>query len=148
MVGSAVILAIAGCGSSGKNARVENAASVEQEIRSVLDQYAPALLNKDAATLDRIWADDLSFINPRGELLSKQDRIDNIKTGSTAFKSISESEKQIRIYGATAVVTLKVVIEGQYSGQEGSGAYRVTTVWARPKGAWQMVAVQMTQIPE
>jgi hypothetical protein len=50
------------------------------------------------------------------------------------------------MYGNTAVATLVVKIEGQYSGQEGSGAFRVTTVWAKPKGTWQMVAVQMTAI--
>jgi hypothetical protein len=44
------------------------------------------------------------------------------------------------------VATVQVTLEAQYSGQEGSGDYRVTTVWARPKGTWQMVAVHMTRV--
>ena len=106
------------------------------------------MLDKDSGALDRIWADDLSFVNLHGELLSKKDRMDNIKTGATAFKSIQLSDKKIRAYGEAAVATCKVVLEAQYSGQEGSGDYRVTTVWARPNGAWQMVAVQMTRITQ
>ena len=101
-------------------------------------------MKKDTNALDKIWADDLSFVNLRGQLLSKKDRIDNIKNGATALKSADVSEQNIRIYGNTAVATLIVKIEGQYSGQEGTGSFRVTTVWAKPKGRWQMVAVQMT----
>jgi uncharacterized protein (TIGR02246 family) len=128
------------------NTQVENTAGREQEISALLEQYNEALLKKDAATLDRIWADDLSFVNLHGDLLSKKDRMDNINTGATALKSAKVTEKQIRFYGDTAVATLIVTLEGQYSGQEGSGAHRVTTVWAKPKGTWQMVAVQMTPI--
>jgi ketosteroid isomerase-like protein len=119
---------------------------VEQKISDLLDQYTKALLDKDSEALDRIWADDLSFINLHGELLTKQNRMDNIKTGATAFKSIELTDKKVRVYGEAAVATCKVVLEAQYSGQEGSGPYRVTTVWARSKDSWQMVAVQMTRI--
>jgi hypothetical protein len=108
------------------------AGDVEQEISDLLDRYTQALLKKDSAALDRIWADDLSFINLHGQLLTKQNRMDNIKTGATAFESIKLSDKRIRVYGDAAVATLRVELEGQYSGQDGSGTYGVTTVWARP----------------
>ena len=156
-----IFLAFAGCQSSGSNvntvsnanSNVSNANATTQsamddlkEVGELLDQYNDALLKKDAAALDRIWSDDLSFVNLRGELLTKKERIDNIKSGSTELKSADVSEKNVRMYGSTAVATLVVKINGQYSGQEGSGEFRITTVWAKPKGTWQMVAVQMTPI--
>lgn len=148
---AAVLLAV-GCQTGGSNAQEHHAASrsgdAQREISALLDEYTQALLKKDSSALDRIWADDLSFVNLRGELLSKQNRMDNIKSGATAFKSIQLSDKLIRTYGEAAVATFQVTLEAQYSGQEGSGNYRVTTVWARPKGTWQMVAVQMTRITE
>jgi hypothetical protein len=96
--------------------------------------------------LDRIWADDLTFINLRGELLTKQNRLANIKSGATAFKSIRLSDKRIRTYGEVGVATVQVTLEAQYSGQEGSGDHSVTTVWAKPTGTWQLVAVHMTRV--
>jgi len=143
-----VLLAALGCQSNGKNqAPHQTAADAKQEISALLDQYTQALIAKDAAALDRIWADDLTFINLRGEVLNKQDRMDNIKSGATAFKTIDVTEKKIRVYGETAAgATCKVAIEGQYSGQPGGGNFAVTTVWSRAKGEWQMVAVQMTRI--
>jgi hypothetical protein len=68
------------------------------------------------------------------------------ESGATAFKAIRLSDKRIRSYGQTAVANVVVALEAQYSGEEGSGDYRVTTVWAQPKGTWQMVAVQMTRV--
>jgi len=156
-----ILFALAGCQNSGSNvstvsnanSSVSNANAPSQtakdeskEISDLLDQYNDALLKKDAETLERIWADDLSFVNPRGQLLTKKERIENIKTGATALRSADVSEKQVRMYGDTAVATLVVKISGQYSGEEGSGEFRITTVWAKPKGSWQMVAVQMTPI--
>ena len=156
-----ILFFVANCTSSGSNTNMtgnRNAAVAntnagatsstgdEQEISGLLDEYNDALLKKDAAALDRIWADDLSFVNLRGQLLSKKDRLDNIKTGATELKSANVTEKKVRMYGNTAVATLVVNIEGQYSGQEGSGSFRITTVWAKPKGNWQMVAVHMTPI--
>ena len=141
-----------GCQSSGgghaANGGSGDAKGAQREVRGLLDQYTQALLKRDVAALDRIWADDLTFINLRGEMLTKQNRIDNIKSGATAFKSIRLSEVRVRTYGQAAVATFQVALEAQYSGQEGSGNYRATTVWARPKGAWQMVAVEMTRISQ
>jgi ketosteroid isomerase-like protein len=146
----AILFVVGGCQTGGSKSDVSRAHSrsgdSREEISGLLDEYMQGLLNKDLAALDRIWADDLTFVNLRGELLSKQNRIDNIKSGATAFKSIQVSDERVRMYGQAAVATCQVDLEAQYSGHEGSGSYRVTTVWARPKRIWQMVAVQMTQI--
>jgi ketosteroid isomerase-like protein len=42
----------------------------------------------------------------------------------------------------TSLTTLK----GQYKGQEASGQFRVTNVFVRRGGGWQIVALQMTPI--
>jgi uncharacterized protein (TIGR02246 family) len=154
--------AFAGCQSSGSNvntsatntnATVANANtqndtlhSDKDEISRLLDEYNDALLKRDAATLDRIWEDDLSFVNLRGELLNKKERVANIKTGATSLNTAEVSGKNVRMYDNTAVATLVVKIKGQYSGEAGNGEFRVTTVWAKPKGNWQMVATQMTPV--
>ena len=147
----AVMVIVGGC-QSGKifhadaGADAAAVANVQQEINALLDQYTQALLKKDLAAVDKIWADDLTFINLRGEMLSKQNRMDNLKTGATAFKSIQLSDRRIRTYDDAVVATFIVSLDAQYSGQEGSGDYRATNVWAKPKGTWQMVAVQMTRM--
>src|SRR4051812_44103075 len=93
VVGVAIFIAMSGCQSSGAKGRDgaggAGGGDAQKEISGLLDQYTQALLKKDVAALDRIWADDLTFVNARGELLSKQDRMANIKSGATAFKTIN-----------------------------------------------------------
>jgi ketosteroid isomerase-like protein len=150
-----MILSLAvGCQSNGSSSAdngnrasaASNGGDVKREIAGLLKQHCDGLLKKDYATLDRLWADDLTFVNARGELLTKAQRLDNLRTGSTKFDSIDITEEAIRPYGDTAVSTGIATIKGQYSGQEGSGPYRVTIVWDKSHGAWKMVALQMTRI--
>src|SRR5262245_10164240 len=115
-------------------------------IIELLEQHRKALLAKDVATLERIWADDFTFINYRGKLLTRANRLDNVRTGATSFKSLQFTDEVVRAYGDSAVLTGVVTLEGQYSDEEGSGAFRFMSVCSRRGGNWQIVALQMTKI--
>jgi len=124
------------------------AGDARQSIPPLLDQYTQALMKKDMAALQRLWADDLVFINPRGQTLTKAQRLENVRTGSTAFRSIDVADVSVHPYGEVAACTSRVTLNAQYSGQEGSGTYRVAMVWTRPKGMWQMSLIQMTRMDQ
>lgn len=141
----AVALLFVGCQLSGNDAPSDQ---TQQEVSTLLDRYKQALLSRDLTELDRIWSDELTFVNPQGKLLGKQNRMDNVKSGATAFKSIQFSEVSIRQFGQAAVATFQASLEAHYSEHESSGNYLVTTVWAQTKGTWEMIAVQMTLITQ
>ena len=123
-------------------------AAAEAEVREAIRQYDEALKRADAAAAERFWADEYTFINPRGERLTRADRIKNLRTGQTALTSIPHDpkEEQIRIYGDVAVYTALMTIGGQYSGQAQKGQDRVLSVWTRRDGRWQQIATQMTTV--
>ena len=121
--------------------------AAEQEVRQTIEKYRTALLQKDAATLERIWADDYTFTNGAGEIHSKADRPANLKSGATSLDSISEEEDmKVRIHGNVAVATSRVTIKGQYSGKQTSGQYRTIHVWVKGATGWQLVANQLTPV--
>src|SRR5947208_6328174 len=121
--------------------------AAEQEVRQTIEKYRRALLQKDAATLERIWADDYAFTNGAGEIHSKADRLANLKSGATSLDSISEEEDmKVRIHGNVAVATSRVTIKGQYSGKQTSGQYRTIHVWVKGATGWQLVANQLTPV--
>jgi ketosteroid isomerase-like protein len=123
------------------------AAAAEQEVRRTIEKYRTALLQKDAATLGRIWADDYTFTNGAGETHSKAERLANLKSGATSLDSISEEEDmKVRVYGNVAVATSRVTIKGQYSGKQTSGQYRSIHVWVKGAAGWQLVANQITPV--
>ena len=106
------------------------------------------LTKRDAAALERIWADDYTFINGKGAVLTKAQRLENLKSCSTTLDSINEEEEiKVRVYGGdTAVAISRVTIKGQYSGKESSGQYRSSHTWARTPSGWQLVCNQLTPV--
>ena len=64
-----------------------NSAS-EQEIRQMIEKYRTAILQRDIATLDKIWADDYVFVNAAGDVLAKTERLANIKSGATTLDTV------------------------------------------------------------
>ena len=135
--------------SSGRQQSVAQGADAvaEQEVRQTIEKYRTALLQKDAATLERIWADDYAFTNGAGEIHSKADRLANLKSGATSLDSISEEEDmKVRIHGNVAVANSRVTIKGQYSGKQTSGQYRTIHVWVKGATGWQLVANQLTPV--
>jgi ketosteroid isomerase-like protein len=121
--------------------------AVEQEVRQTIKKYRTALLQKDAAALKQIWADDYTFTNGRGETHTKAERLAHLESGATSLDSISETEDmKVRIHGNVAVVTSRVTIKGQYSGKQTSGQYRSIHVWVRGAAGWQLIANQLTPV--
>ena len=97
-------------------------AAAEREVRQTIKKYRTALLQRDTATLEQIWADDYTFTNGAGKTHSKAQRLANLKSGVTSLDSISEDEDiKVRVYGKVAVATSRVNIKGQYSGKQASG---------------------------
>ena len=130
---------------SAKNSNNKNA---EQAIRQLMSELANAQQKGDTATLDRIWADDCTFINSSGELQTKAQRLAEIKSGELKFESMRRDDVQVRVYGDTAVVTSRGTVKGQRRGQDFSGQSRGTSVYVKKQGRWQVVATHVTRIAQ
>ena len=115
----------------------------EQEVRQAMEKYRTAILQRDVGMLEEIWADDYVFINAAGDVLTKTERLANIKSGATTLDSINQEEHvSVRVYQNSAVVTSRVTLKGQYSGQPISGEYRSILVWVKGPGGWQLTALK------
>src|SRR4029450_8315987 len=75
----------------------------EQEVKQMIEKYRAAFLRRDIPTLEKIWADDYVFVNAFGEVLTKAQRLANIKSGATTLESIKEEESiTVRAYESSA----------------------------------------------
>ena len=122
-------------------------AGVKQDLEKRFQEYADALRKRDLTTLDQIWTDDYVFINPRGELVTKSQRLSNLKAGATEFQAVRPKSEKMEVHGSVAVDVGTVTLEGtKYGGKESSGNYRYLSVWINNDGRWQMIANQITRI--
>ena len=127
-------------------ARASSAAVAE--IRAAVRRYDDALRRADSATVEKFWATEYTFINPRGEHVSRAARLANLRTGRTSLDSLGHTpqEEQIRVYGDVALYTTLLTLRGRYGGTAQQGRFRASVVWVRRDGRWQQVSSQMTPV--
>src|SRR5436305_14055489 len=106
--------------------------TAEQEVRAAIEQYRTALMKGDTAALERIWADDYTFINASGVVVTKAERLANLKSGATNLgTSESDPTMKIRVYGGDVAIAIsRGSINGQYSGKATSGQIKSSIVFA------------------
>lgn len=123
-------------------------AAAEAEVRQAIRDYDDALRRADVAAVERFWAPEYTFVNPRGERVTRAGRVANLREARTAFDSLAHApqEEQIHIYGDVAVHTMLLTLSGRYGGQAEQGKFRALAVWVRRHGRWQQVASQLTPV--
>ena len=121
-------------------------ASEEAQVRQLEERVAAATGSNDADALEPLLAPDFTFVNPAGILISKQQFLDNFRTGFLRNSKYDVSEMQIRIYGDAAVVTYRSDVAGSAGFQQISNKRRRTTMLIKRDGRWLIVAQQSTPI--
>ena len=116
----------------------------------MMEQYRTALMKRDRAALERIWADDYTFVNATGAVRTKAERLANVKSGATNLDTIEqEPNPKVRVYGGDVAVMIdRVTLKGQYSGKATSGQFQSTFVWVKQPSGWQLVCNQITPVTD
>src|ERR1700730_19071110 len=76
----------------------------EQQILALHEAGDKALMSADVAVLAQIFADDYVQYNEEGKAFTKQDVLNNFRTGAIRYPSIVSTGRTIRILGDAAVV--------------------------------------------
>lgn len=96
----------------------KTSAADDQEVVAALDtQYQEAVKKNDVATMDRILTDDFILVTASGKTYSKADLLREARGGSTIYEHQEDTERTVRVWGHTAVVTAKLWEKGTESGK-------------------------------
>ena len=117
----------------------------EGQIKKLERELLAAYVMLDFVTLERIYADDYTYIADDGELLTKKQVVDMIRNASFRVDSIVVTNSRIRTYGNTVVVS--GVRTFHRLGRILTVA-RYTEVWVNKNRRWQCVSGQLTSLPE
>ena len=119
-----------------------------QAIRALEERRFAAMMRRDAEALAAILADDLTYTHSSGQLETKAQFLESIRSGAIQYTGILPESLDVRLYGDTAVVTGKGTFKVRMQGEDRSLPLRFTDVYVRRDGGWQMVAWQSTRLPE
>lgn len=132
----------------GQQASEQPSESVDQikaEILQVEDIRNKAMLEHDTAVLSRMYADDLAWTNPSGEVLTKAQVLADLNSGKQKFFNISHDEIRLHVYGLTVIADGRSTSTLSYKGKVSQGiARRFLNVYVKTNGQWLLVAHSQT----
>jgi ketosteroid isomerase-like protein len=119
------------------------------EIDQLEQTWKDAVMHHNAAAMDSLLADDYIAITPNGTLQSKDQTLANLRSGTLQIKSLEFSDRKVRFYGQTALVTSRAEVTGTNTDGNFSGSYRYTRVYVRnDQGKWKIVSFEASRIRE
>jgi ketosteroid isomerase-like protein len=115
----------------------------DEKIVAALDtQYQAAVKNNDAATMDRILADDFVLVTGRGKTQSKADLLKEARSKAIIYKHQEDSNQKVRVWGDTAVVTALLWAKGTEEGKPFEYKLWFSDLYVRTATGWRYLFAQ------
>jgi ketosteroid isomerase-like protein len=119
-------------------------ASSEEDANTVaaLDRkYQAAVKSNDAATMDRILADDFVLVTGRGKVFKKADLIEAARKKEVSYERQDEEPgtQKVRVWGDTAVVTALLWIKGVQAPKPIDYKLWFSDTYVRTPAGWRYV---------
>ena len=119
----------------------EHSTKVEDEILKLQGDWLSAEARGDPAALDRLFADDFIGTAFGGNVVNKDDVIPREGGGNRLWAKSTLKDPTVRVFGNTAVVMGRVVVEDPQQ----PGEFRFTMVYMKRAAGWQVVAAHLSR---
>jgi len=111
-----------------------------QSLIAALDtEYQTAVKNNDAATMDRILADDFILVTGRGKVYNKTHLLDTAKNQDILYEQQEDTEQTVRVWGDTAVITALLWQKGTFKGVPFDDHLWFSDTYVRTPEGWRYV---------
>jgi hypothetical protein len=121
--------------------RLENAMS--SDLRDVSERWFQAWLDKDAATVEQLAADDYIYIAPSGAKLDRAAILRIIRSPGYRLDRGIRTEVIVRLLGRDAgIVRHRYQGAGSLDGKVFTDDHRGLMVWEKQGGEWRLVMEQ------
>jgi len=138
---TAILLLAQGAGTSTP----EDTAAVVSRLE---DELTVAFNKHDAAALDHLWAEDLTFVSPNGSIARKPERLAGLKDIPAEIPKSTNESVDINSFGNVAVAIVLSKWSGTSDGKPFVAHFRATHVWAKRAGEWKLVSAHVSQVKQ
>lgn len=108
-------------------------------IAALDTEYQAAVKNNDAATMDRILADDFILVTGRGNVYNKNDLLDAAKNKDVIYEHQEDTQQMVRVWGDTAVITALLWQKGLNQGVPFDDHLWFSDTYVRTPNGWRYV---------
>jgi len=110
----------------------------EIAIRERMRELHQAFRDHDIAVLDRVLADDFTFSDPRGPVVSKQRWLADIAAGNLRFESVTAGPVEFKHLGDRALVEGEATLKVRYTESDYTGVFHYLGVYTREGDHWRL----------
>jgi ketosteroid isomerase-like protein len=112
------------------------------DVRAVaaLDtEYQAAVKRNDAATMERILAEDFVLVTGSGRVVQKAELLAEARSARVQYEVQDDSDQIVRLWGDTAVVTAKLHEKGTDAGKAFDYVLWFSDTYVRTSSGWRYV---------
>lgn len=120
-----------------------------EEVLKAEQARRTALLNRDAAAIAALLADDLRYVHSNGRVETKDDVVAGLTSGRVSYERFDLSQLEGRAVTADVIVlTGRITQRKVTDGKASDAALLFHGIWRRAKeGSWQLVGLQTAALP-
>jgi ketosteroid isomerase-like protein len=122
--------------------------SAVDEVAAAAEKLRRTMLKPDMATLDALFAEDLSYGHSNARVETKADFIGDLLSGASAWLSIDISAQTVRVTGDVALVRHLLEADTNDSGKPGHVRLHILQVWQQQGSDWKLLARQAVRPPQ
>jgi hypothetical protein len=123
---------------------------VSDDVATVLtaeDRRYAALLGPDLATLDEVFAEQLTYAHSSGVRDTKPEYLAKIRSGYYVYLRVDHPVERIEVVGDSAIVVGRMTADLIVDGTPKTIDNLALSVWTRATGDWQLLAFAPTPLP-
>lgn len=120
-----------------------------QEILDLEEQLRQAEMHVDRGALDAFFADEIMVTAPVGIVVDKLACASEFeRAAKVKIETYDKEDINVRVFGDTAVTSYRLHAKAEYEGTQIDHSFRITNVWLKRKGRWQVVARHTAMIEQ
>jgi len=123
-------------------------AELVARLKAQADGWDAAIVRKDRAAIEANMADDFRQIDGRGNVETKASFVDGLVSADLVIDPYTVEDFEVRVYGDTALLSGRTRMTGKYQGQPFKSHYRYIDIYVKRGGAWKIVSVQISRMPD
>lgn len=103
----------------------------KSDILELENKLYKAIKESDVNALDELLHNDLLFIIPSGEVITKEIDLKTYRDGGLKINELNPQTEDLNIIDDVAVITLTMEIKGNYNNEPFEAKYRYIRFWKK-----------------
>jgi ketosteroid isomerase-like protein len=118
------------------------------ELTKLSNAWDAAIVAKQEKAIADNMAEDFRIIDGHGNVDGKAAFVRDVMDPKLTIDPYTVEDFEVRRYGEVALLSGRTLMKGKHDGVAFTSNYRYIDIYVKRAGAWKIVSVQITRIPQ